>query len=489
LKQLFYYTPIMKRTFKEIAGSIVTPQGFRAAGVFCDIKRLGTGKGSNKGNKRDLALMVSEVPATVAGMFTTNQVCAAPVKVCVERVKKGTAQAIVVNSGNANACTGKQGLKDAREMTRIAAFAVAANMSSQPSSSRKYRPRSDERSYGLPAERVLVASTGRIGVTMPMANVKRGILAVAKLLGNSSNHAAHAVEAIMTSDTRPKQIAVEFKLGGRTVRIGGICKGAGMIQPGMSTNGQRPAALPNGGLHATMLCFITTDVAVEARVLQAALQEAVAQSFNRITVDGDMSTNDTVLVLANGLAGNKNIEHRTLNTELRIFQTALNHVCLELARMIVRDGEGVHRVVTVRVNGAKTVQDADAAARAVANSPLVKTSWHGGDPNWGRIIAALGYSPAKIVEEKVDIGYSSAFASDASARRGGRRKILWSLKHGQPASATFRQLCAAVAPKEFDLHINLNLGAASAVIYAADLTEAYVDFNKGDVGDPGSLGG
>jgi glutamate N-acetyltransferase/amino-acid N-acetyltransferase len=483
----------MKKSFKEVSGSIVAPQGFLAGGVFCDIKRLGTGKGSNKGNKRDLALIVSEVPATVAGMFTTNQVCAAPVKVCVERVKKGTAQAIVVNSGNANACTGKQGLKDAREMTRIAAFAVAVplcGMSSRPSSSRKYRPRSDERSYGLPAERVLVASTGRIGVTMPMANVKRGILAVAKLLGNSSNHAAQAAEAIMTSDTRPKQIAVEFKLGGKTVRMGGICKGAGMIQPGMSTNGRRPAALSKGGLHATMLCFITTDVAVEARVLRAALQEAVAQSFNRITVDGDMSTNDTVLVLANGLAGNKNIEHRTSNTELRIFQTALNHVCLELARMIVRDGEGVHRVVTVRVNGAKTIADADAAARAVANSPLVKTSWHGGDPNWGRIIDALGYSPAKIVEEKVDIGYSAvaapASAKSASARQG---KILWSLKHGQPTKATFRQLCAAVAPKEFDLHIHLNLGAASAVIYAADLTEAYVDFNKGDVGDPGSLGG
>jgi glutamate N-acetyltransferase/amino-acid N-acetyltransferase len=489
----------MKNLFKTISGSVIAPQGFLAGGVFCDIKRLGTGKGSNKEQKRDLALIVSEVPATVAGMFTTNQVCAAPVKVCVERVKKGTAQAIVVNSGNANACTGKQGLKDAREMTRIAAFAVAANMSSRPSSSRKYRPRSDERSYGLPAERVLVASTGRIGVTMPMANVKRGILAVAKLLGNSSNHAAHAVEAIMTSDTRPKQIAVEFKLGGRTVRIGGICKGAGMIQPGMSANGQRPAALSQGGLHATMLCFITTDVAVEARVLQAALQKAVAQSFNRITVDGDMSTNDTVLVLANGLAGNRRLVGRASSRagssvasphrDLITFQAALNHVCLELARMIVRDGEGVHRVVTVRVNGAKTIADADAAARAVANSPLVKTSWHGGDPNWGRIIAALGYSPAKIVEEKVDIGYSSAFASDASARRGGRRKILWSLKHGQPTSATFRQLCAAVAPKEFDLHIHLNLGAASAVIYAADLTEAYVDFNKGDVGDPGSLGG
>jgi glutamate N-acetyltransferase/amino-acid N-acetyltransferase len=152
---------------------------------------------------------------------------------------------------------------------------------------------------------------------------------------------------------------------------------------------------------------------------------------------------------------------------------------LELAKKIVRDGEGVHRIVTVRVNGARTIQDADAAARAVANSPLVKTSWHGGDPNWGRIIDALGYSPAKIAEEKVDIGYSLP----------GGRKILWSLKRGQPTKATFKQLCAAVAPKEFDLHIRLNLGKASAVMYAADLTEAYVDFNKGDVGDPGSLGG
>jgi glutamate N-acetyltransferase/amino-acid N-acetyltransferase len=489
-----------KNPFKTISGSIVAPQGFLAGGVFCDIKRLGTGKGSNKGQKRDLALIVSKVPATIAGMFTTNQVCAAPVKVCVERVKKGTARAIVVNSGNANACTGKQGLQDAMEMTRIAAFAVAANVSSRPSSSQKYRPRSDERSYELSAERVLVASTGRIGVTLPMGNVKRGILEAAKLLGNSSRHAAHAVEAIMTSDTRPKQIAVEFKLGEKTVRMGGICKGAGMIQPGMSATGARPAALSQGGLHATMLCFITTDVAVEARVLQAALQEAVAQSFNRITVDGDMSTNDTVLVLANGLAGNRRLVGRASSRagssvasphrDLATFQAALNHVCLELAKMIVRDGEGVHRVVTVRVNGAKTVADADAAARAVANSPLVKTSWHGGDPNWGRIIDALGYSPAKIVEEKVDIGYSAvaapASAKSASARQG---KILWSLKRGQPTSATFKELCAAVAPKEFDLHIHLNLGAAGAVIYAADLTEAYVDFNKGDVGDPGSLGG
>jgi glutamate N-acetyltransferase / amino-acid N-acetyltransferase len=468
----------MKNQFKAIPGSIVAPQGFLASGVFCDVKRLGTGKGSNKGQKRDLALIVSEVPAIVAGMFTTNQVCAAPVKVCVERVKKGIAQAIVVNSGNANACTGKQGLKDAREMTCLVACAVAAFVKTREASNRPSarHPRFDKRGHKIPAERVLVGSTGRIGVTLPMENVKRGIFEAATLLGNSSHHADHAAEAIMTSDTRPKQIAVEFKLGGKTVRLGGICKGAGMIQPGMSGTGVRPAALP---LHATMLCFITTDAVIEAGALQAALQEAVAQSFNRITVDGDMSTNDTVLVLANGLAGNKNIQHLTFNIQHRTFQAALNHVCLELAKMIVRDGEGVHRVVTVRVNGAKTVADADAAARAVANSALVKTSWHGGDPNWGRIIDALGYSPAKIVEGKVDMGYSQT----------GGKKILWSLKRGQPTKATFKQLCAAVAPKEFDLHINLNLGRAGAVIYAADLTEAYVDFNKGDVGDPGSLGG
>jgi glutamate N-acetyltransferase/amino-acid N-acetyltransferase len=191
-----------------------------------------------------------------------------------------------------------------------------------------------------------------------------------------------------------------------------------------------------------------------------------------------MSTNDTVLVLANGMAKNPRIRSATSGMG-KVFQAALNHVCLELAKMIVRDGEGVSRFVTVRVNGAKSFADADAAARAVANSALVKTSWHGGDPNWGRIIDALGYSPAIIIEEKVDIGYSAP----------GSRKILWSLRRGQPTSATFKQLCAAVAQKEFDLHINLNLGKAKALMYAADLTEDYVAFNKGDVSDPSSLGG
>ena len=460
----------MKMKLSEISGSIVAPQGFLASGVFCDIKRLGTGKGSNKERKLDLALIVSEVPATVAGLFTTNQICAAPVKVCVPRVRKGRAQAIVVNSGNANACTGKQGMKDALEMAALAAQLLH-----------------------LSAGHVLVGSTGRIGVNLPMENVRAGIRDAAQLLGNDPAHAAETTEAIMTSDTRPKQMAVEFKLGGQTVRIGGICKGAGMIQPGMSATGARPAAVP---LHATMLCFITTDAAIEAQTLQAALQEAVAHSFNRITVDGDMSTNDTVLVLANGLAKNPLIggdevtslkskkgkvrdSSRRLLQEFELFQSALNHVCLELAKMIVRDGEGVSRFVTIRVSGAKNFTDADAATRAVANSALVKTSWHGGDPNWGRIIDALGYSAATVVEDRVDIGYSAP----------GGKKILHSLKRGQPTKTTFKDLCAAVAPREFDLHINLNIGKSCALMYAADLTEEYVEFNKGDVTDPTTLGG
>jgi glutamate N-acetyltransferase/amino-acid N-acetyltransferase len=444
----------MRTKLRAVEGSIVAAKGFKASGVFCDIKRLGTGKGSDKGRKRDLALIVSEAPAVVAGMFTTNQVCAAPVKVCVPRVKRGRAQAVVVNSGNANACTGKQGWKDALEMVRFT-----------------------EQALDLPVGSALVGSTGRIGVTMPMDNVRAGIIEAAVELGDTPEHARQAAEAIMTSDTQMKHIAVECRLGGKLVRVGGICKGAGMIQPGMSDTGARPAAMP---LHATMLCFITTDASIHAVPLQAALREAVATSFNRVTVDGDMSTNDTVLVLANGLAGNRPLTSAARNAQdWATFQAALSRVCLHLALSIVRDGEGVSRMVTVRVSGARTSAEGDAAARAVANSSLVKTSWHGGDPNWGRIMDAIGYSPAKVVEDKVDIGYSTP----------GSRKILWSLRRGQPTRATFRELCAAAAPKEFDLHINLNLGRGSAVVYAADLTGDYVDFNKGDVSDPGSLGG
>ena len=437
--------------FKPIKGSITAPLGYRAAASFCDVKTLGTGKGSNKGQKNDLALIVSDTPAKAAGMFTTNQICAAPVKVCVEHLKNNTAQAVVVNSGNANACTGPQGMSDAREMAALTGQAL-----------------------GLKESEVIVGSTGRIGVHLPMANVRSGIAEVATKLKPTRAAATLAAEAIMTSDTRPKEVAVEFKLGGKTVRLGGIAKGAGMIQPGMSPTGARPASAPQG-LHATMLAYLTTDANIAAGVLKKCLREAVAQSFNCITVDGDMSTNDTVLLLANGLAGNRKLSA----TDLKTFQAALNHVCLELAKMIVRDGEGITRVVTVRVTGAKSNADADAAARAVGNSALVKTSWCGGDPNWGRIIDTLGYSPATVVEKKVDIAYNAT----------GSRKKVFSLKKGRPTRTSFETLCKAVEPSEFDLHINLNLGQGEAFLYAADLTEEYVDFNKGDITDPTSLGG
>lgn len=300
----------------------------------------------------------------------------------------------------------------------------------------------------------------------------------------------------MTSDTRPKCVAIQFAIQGKTVRIGGICKGAGMIQPGMSPSGKRPAARP-AAPHATMLCFLTTDAAITPAALRQALSEAVARSFNRITVDGDMSTNDTVLILANGRAQNPALRPADFRSPVSrasrpgtttsrpgtpagaLFQAALNHVCLELALKIVRDGEGVSRLVTVRVEGAQNPDQAEAAARAVANSALVKASWCGGDPNWGRIVDALGYSPARVVEEKIDVGYSNP----------GHRRILWSVRRGRPTAVSFARLCAAVAPREFDLHIRMNLGNACAVIYAADLTEDYVDFNKGDVSDPEALGG
>jgi glutamate N-acetyltransferase/amino-acid N-acetyltransferase len=423
------------RALKRIPGSVCAPLGFRAAAVFCDIKRLGTGKGSEKGQKRDLALIVSDVPAAVAAMFTANQVCAAPVKVSATHAKRNLARGIVVNSGNANACTGARGLADAKLMTQI----TAENL-------------------GVSAGEILVCSTGRIGVPMPMANVKRGIAEAAGRLTRSARAARDTAEAIMTSDTRRKEIAVEFELGGATVRMGGICKGAGMIQPQM---------LP----HATMLGFITTDAAISSDVLRRCLAEAVGQSFNRITVDGDMSTNDTVLILANGMAGN--------SPDQKTFQAALNLVTLELAKMIVRDGEGVTRFITLHVRGARTAADAESVARSVANSTLVKTSWFGGDPNWGRILCAIGYSNAKIDESKIDVGYSAP----------GKKKITFAVRRGQPTRVGLQTLGAIVGQPEFDLHISLNSGRHDCVLYTSDLTEEYVEFNKGNLSDPKSLGG
>jgi glutamate N-acetyltransferase/amino-acid N-acetyltransferase len=438
--------------FKQIPGSICAPRGFKAGAVFCGIKR----------RKLDLALIASNVPAAVAGMFTTNQVCAAPVKLSAQRAAKRFAQALVVNSGNANACTGRQGFRDAKRMAEIAAAALK-----------------------LKANDVLVCSTGRIGVPMPMKNVGRGIRACAPLLARSVTNAQRAAEAILTSDTRRKEIAVEFRIGKSTVRIGGICKGAGMIQPRLAVaTGLWPvgemkqmarSAVATG--HATMLAFITTDVAIEPELLKRALRAAVAQSFNRITVDGDMSTNDSVIVLANGLAGNRKLVTRHLS--LVTFQSALNFVCLELAKMIVRDGEGVSRFVTLHVHGARSAGEAAAAARAIANSPLVKTSWCGGDPNWGRILCALGYSDAKVNESRVDVGYA----------KPGSGKILFAFRRGLPTNVALKSLSQISTASEFDLHVDLHLGRAGFTMYASDLTEDYVAFNRRYESNPALRGG
>jgi glutamate N-acetyltransferase/amino-acid N-acetyltransferase len=421
-----------KLKLKQIPGSICAPRGFKAAAVFCGIKR----------RKLDLALIASDVPAAVAGMFTTNQVCAAPVRLSAQRAANGFAQAIVVNSGNANACTGRQGIRDAKRMSETAAAALK-----------------------LQASDLLVCSTGRIGVAMPMKNVEHGIRACAPLLARSITNARRAAEAILTSDTRRKEIAVEFTIGKSTVRVGGICKGAGMIQPRMAT------------LNATMLAFITTDAAIEPDLLKSALRVAVGLSFNRITVDGDMSTNDSVIMLANGLAGNPKLVTR--DSSLVAFQSALNFVALELAKMIVRDGEGVSRFVTLHVHGARSAGEAAAAARAVANSALVKTSWCGGDPNWGRILCALGCSEAKVNESCVDVGYA----------KPGSRKILFAFRRGRPTNVALKTLGKISTAPEFHLHVHLNLGHADFTMFASDLTENYVAFNRRYDSDPASLGG
>jgi glutamate N-acetyltransferase/amino-acid N-acetyltransferase len=448
----------LKNSFRQVSGSVCAPRGFKCAAVFCDIKRLGTGKGSQKGQKRDLALIVSDVPAAVGGMFTTNQVCAAPVKISAQRAAKNSAQAIVVNSGNANACTGRQGLADAERMARIAAASIA---------SRPPRKLDCLKQSSLPAritaEDVLVCSTGRIGVPMPMKDVERGIRECAPLLARSTTNARRVAEAIMTTDTRRKEIAVEFEIGRSTIRIGGICKGAGMIHPGMSRRA-----------HATMLAFITSDAAIEPNALKRALDVAVAQSFNRITVDGDMSTNDSVIMLANGLAGNPKSEIRNPK-----FQTALNFVTLELAKMIVRDGEGVSRFVTLRVHRARNAREAESAARAIANSSLVRTSWCGGDPNWGRVLCALGYSNARVDETIVDVGYA----------KPGSREIVFAFRRGRPTNISLKTLAKITSAPEFDLHVDLHRGRGQFTMYASDLTENYVAFNKGDVNDPTTLGG
>lgn len=401
-------------SFTEIPGGVTAPQSFVAGSIFAGIKAGNT-------SKPDIALIYSQAPAVSAGTFTTNRVKAAPVRVSQAHVRGAETRAIVANSGNANACTGVIGIEHAKRMAKAAAKALK-----------------------LKERQVLVCSTGRIGVPLPIEAMEAAIAKGPECLNTQGS--LNAAQAIMTSDTKVKEVAVEMQLSGKTVRIGGIAKGAGMIDPNM----------------ATMLCFITTDAAIPKKLLQQATSDAVEQSFNRITVDGDMSTNDTVLVLANGAAANETLADGT--PEFDVFQNALNHVCCALARKIVEDGEGVTKFVTVQVRGAKSRQDARKAAEAVANSNLTKCCWFGGDPNWGRVMDAIGYSGAKIREETVDIYYDGLIA----------------VQNGTAAPTPFSKLKEVVANERFTITVDLHIGESDYTVFTTDLTTEYVDFNKGE---------
>ncbi len=388
---------------------VVLPQGFRAAGISAGIKRSG---------KKDLMLAVSDRPAAGAGVFTTNQVQAAPVKLDREVVKKKTARAIIVNSGNANACTGAKGMRDAKAMQALTAKLLKVK-----------------------AGEVLVCSTGAIGKPMPMNTINAGIAQIVPALAPAGG--PDAALAIMTTDTRKKTATIQLSIDGKPVTITAFAKGAGMIEPNMGT----------------MLGFFFTDAAVEPRALQHALKQAVDASFNRISVDGDMSTNDTCLFLANGAAGNKPLTPK--HKEWGAFTSALFVVALDLAKKIAADGEGATKLITVRVEGARSDADADAAARAVANSMLVKTCWNGDYPNWGRIMDAIGYSAAKVDESKVDIFYDS----------------LQAVRRGVATKTSVQSLSNVQRQKQFTIRIHLHLGKGQADVYTCDCSEEYVRIN------------
>ncbi len=402
-------------SYTEISGGITAPQGFLAGSAYCGIKATNL-------DKPDIALVYSPQPTEVAATFTTNRVKAAPVRVSRANLRSPDVRAIIANAGNANACTGVDGIETAKRMVRATAAVL-----------------------GLRERQVMVCSTGRIGVPLPIEKMEATIEQKFPA-ALSDDGSARAAAAIMTSDTFAKECAVECEIDGCTVRIGGIAKGAGMIDPNM----------------ATMLCFITTDAAIGKSLLQHALSVSVEQSFNRITIDGDMSTNDTVILLANGLAGNKPL--RASHADLKVFQRALDHVTQTLARLIVQDGEGVTKFVEIQVNGAVSLTDARKTAEAIAKSTLVKCAWFGCDPNWGRLMDAIGYCGAKIREELVDIYYDGVIA----------------VKGGCASKTPAAKLQQLVAAPRFKVTIDLNLGPGEYTVYTTDLSIDYVKLNMGE---------
>lgn len=403
-----------KQKFDIIAkGSITSPDGFKASGICAGIKKSG---------KDDMALIYSETPASFSGAFTTCLFEAAPVTVCRERLVKGSEiRAVIINSGNANACTGSQGYKNARKMCEITAAALS-----------------------IAPENVLVSSTGRIGVQLPMPVIKHGIkLAAAALSGNGGPKAARA---IMTTDTRPKECAVSFKINGKKVTIGGMTKGAGMIAPKLKVP------------HATMLTYITTDASIGKPLLSSFMSEGIGKSFNCVTIDGDTSTNDTVLLMANGASG---VSIKKGTKEAATFAEALYFVMEDLAKKIVYDGEGMTKFVTVTVNNAASAKDAELCARSVASSLLCKTAWFGCDPNWGRVLAAAGYSGASFKPEKFSLDYDEKPV----------------VRNGQDAGTPEKVLARLMKRHEFTVKINLNAGKHSHTIWTNDISYEYVKIN------------
>ena len=393
-------------------GGVCSAKGFRAAGVAAEVKYKG---------RNDVALIVADEPCAAAALFTTNKVAAAPVVYDRSVIKGGRIQAILANSGCANACTGEQGLADAR----LSALVTAGEL-------------------GIDPHHVLVASTGVIGRRLPMDRLLAGMKLAKKALGRTAAHGLDAEKAIMTTDTRPKQACVSTTVGGKKVVVGGMSKGSGMIEPNM----------------ATMLGFVTTDAAVSPRMLRRALQLAVGKSFNRLVVDGDESTNDSVFLLASGKAGNREIDKP--GKDFDAFLEALESVCVSLARQMATDGEGATKFVTVTVKGAKTERDAERAARAVAKSPLAKTSWFGKDPNWGRVLAAVGYSGAEVSDMQAEVFYDRA----------------WAFRRGQIADeAQLARLAKVMEKDEFTVTVDLHLGKYERSIYTCDFSLDYVHIN------------
>lgn len=404
-------------TLEIIPGGVTAVPGYLASGVYAGVK-------TSNLTKKDIALIYSQVPAVAAGVFTTNKVQAAPILLSKEHLKGEQIQAVVVNSGNANACTGDQGMADARAMAEATAS-----------------------SLGLTPSQVVVSSTGVIGVPMPMAVVLSGIKQAAQELNVAGS--AAAAEAIMTTDTFSKEIAVRLEIAGRPVTIGAIAKGSGMIHPNM----------------ATMLAFVTTDAAIERLALQEALKQAVDKSFNMITVDGDTSTNDMLLVLANGQAGNSLLQ--TGSSDFRLFSEALNFVCIEMAKALARDGEGATKLVEVQVGGAGTTTDARKAAIAVAKSSLVKTAIFGADANWGRILAAVGYSGADFDPALVDL-----YLQDQAGQQ-----VEQMMSQGAPLNFDEQHAKTIMNNKYLVIRIVLNQGSAEATAWGCDLTYDYVKIN------------